>query len=177
MRISFEGKGGAFRVRMRFDQQRNRWLAVRIMLAVLAAQGAIVGLWATFAPHSWYTSFPGFGMQWVSPDGPYNHHLSGDVGAFFLALTAITIYALVLGGTNPARMAGVGWLVFGLPHFIYHVSHKPDAMGGADFWLSVIGAALLAVLGAAVLIVTPRGPQVPDPDPITFRIPNRRSRS
>ncbi|WP_433726362.1 hypothetical protein ACQP0C_32925 [Nocardia sp. CA-129566] len=175
MRITVDGKSGGLRVRMRFEQQRNRWLAVRIILGVLAFQGAIVGLWAVFAPHSWYTSFPGFGMQWISADGPYNHHLASDVGSFFLALTAVTLAALFLGGSALAQVAGLGWLVFGVPHLIYHVSHKPAEMGAGSFTLSIAGAVLIAVLGLALILITPRGPQLRDPDPITFRLPRRRT--
>ncbi|MFE9323904.1 hypothetical protein ACIHDR_21360 [Nocardia sp. NPDC052278] len=175
MRITVDRKSGGLRVRMRFEQQRNRWLAVRIMLGILAFQGAVVGLWAVLAPHSWYTSFPGFGMQWISADGPYNHHLASDVGSFFLALTAVTVAALFLGGSALAQVAGLGWLAFGLPHLIYHAFHKPADMGGASFTVSVIGAALIVALGLALILVTPRGPQLRDPAPITFQRPRRRT--
>ncbi|MFD0363925.1 hypothetical protein ACFQZZ_20940 [Nocardia sp. GCM10030253] len=177
MRISVEGKSGGVRVRMRFEQFRRRLLIVRIMLAILAVQGAIVGLWAVFAPHSWYTSFPGFGMHWISADGPYNHHLAGDVGAFFLALTAVTIAALVINGTAVARVAGLGWLTFALPHFVYHAFHKPAEMGAASFTISLLAAAALIILGLGCLIVPPRG-DIPmsDPAPMDIRFPRRRPR-
>ncbi|MET7767301.1 hypothetical protein [Nocardia sp. NPDC005366] len=173
MRISLEGKSGGIRVRMRFEQDRRRWLAVRIILGVLAFQGIVVGLWAVFAPHSWYSSFPGFGMHWVAVDGPYNHHLAADVGAFFLALGAVSLFALIRTGAATAWAAGIGWAVMALPHLIYHAFHKPEAMGTASFTLSLIAAAALLVLGVALLVVTPRGPRVIDPDPIDVRFPRR----
>ncbi|MGW4737787.1 hypothetical protein [Nocardia xishanensis] len=172
MRISVEGKSGGVRVRMRFEQHRHRWLAVRIMLGILTFQGAVVGLWAGLAPHSWYTSFPGFGMHWVAADGPYNHHLTGDVGAFFLALAAVSGFALRRGGSALAQAAGLGWLVFATPHVIYHAFHQPDAMSGVSFTLSLLAAAILLALGAACLLVTPA--QAPDPRPIEFHFPRRR---
>ncbi|MGY1872172.1 hypothetical protein [Nocardia gipuzkoensis] len=58
MRISVQGNSEGLRVRMRFAQYR-RLLLTRIVLAVLAVQGAVIGLWATLAPHSWYTAFRG----------------------------------------------------------------------------------------------------------------------
>ncbi|WP_069167491.1 hypothetical protein [Nocardia altamirensis] len=175
MRISVEGTQEGLRVRMRFEQYRRRLLATRIVLAVLAVQGAVVGLWATFAPHSWYTSFPGFGMQWISVDGPYNHHLAGDVGAFFLALTAVTIAALVLNGTAVARVAGIGWLTFSVPHVVYHAFHRPAEHGTVSFTISVVSAALLVALGLAAVLLPPRG-DIPltDPNPINVRFPRRR---
>lgn len=178
MRISLEGNSEGLRVRMRFEQYRRRLLATRIVLAVLAVQGAIVGLWATLAPHSWYTSFPGFGVQWVAADGPFNHHLTGDVGAFFLALTAVTIAALVVNGTTAARMAGVGWLTFAIPHFLYHALHKPAELDAGSFTASLIAAFLLVVGGLACVFVPPRGDlPLSDPQPITLRFPRRRPRA
>ncbi|WP_405161697.1 hypothetical protein OG203_36065 [Nocardia sp. NBC_01499] len=175
MRISVEGTQEGLRVRMRFEQYRRRLLITRIILAVLAVQGAVIGLWATIAPHSWYTSFPGFGMHWIAADGPYNHHLVADVGAFFLALTAVTIAALVLNTTAAARIAGIGWLVFSLPHFVYHAFHMPADMSGVSVVLSLIAAALLIALGIACLVLPPRG-DIPmsDPAPFHLRFPRRR---
>lgn len=175
MRISVEGTQEGLRVRMRFEQYRRRLLITRIVLAVLAVQGAVVGLWATIAPHSWYTSFPGFGMHWIAADGPYNHHLAGDVGAFFLALTAVTIAALVLNSTAAARMAGIGWLVFSVPHFVYHAFHRPMEMGGVSFAVSLIAAALLIALGLAGVLLPPRG-DIPLSDPAPVNVKFRRRR-
>ncbi|WP_280468652.1 hypothetical protein [Nocardia cyriacigeorgica] len=143
----------------------------------MAIQGLIVGAWATFAPHSWYTGFPGFGMRWVGVDGPYNHHLAGDVGAFFLALAAVTGAALYYSDSLLARVAGLGWLVFGVPHLIYHLFHQPAAMGAAEFVLSVIAAALLPILGLAAILVAPAERiQVRDPAPLHIRFRRRRKR-
>ncbi|WP_256670403.1 hypothetical protein [Nocardia cyriacigeorgica] len=177
MRISLHGDGDGIRVRMRLDVNRRRWLATRIILWILAIQGLIVGVWATLAPHSWYTSFPGLGMQWVGVDGPYNHHLAGDVGAFFLALAAVTGAALYYGDSLLSRVAGLGWLVFGVPHLIYHAFHKPAEMGGLSFTLSVVAAALLPILGLAVILVAPaERTQVRDPAPLNIRFRRRRDR-
>ncbi|MEU7632272.1 hypothetical protein AB0C34_20130 [Nocardia sp. NPDC049220] len=145
-----------------------------VILAILAVQGAIVGLWATVAPHSWYSSFPGFGTQWVAVDGPYNHHLAGDVGAFFLALTAVTIAALVVEGTTATRIAGIGWLTFGIPHFVYHAAHRPAALGATSFAVSLIGAFLLVVAGLFCVFAPPLGDVPRQSD---SRFPGRRPRA
>ncbi|MEV0250988.1 hypothetical protein AB0H76_30635 [Nocardia sp. NPDC050712] len=174
MRFRLEGDSGGVRVRMHFEQHRRRWLAVRIMLGILAFTGLTIGLWAVLAPQSWYNSFPGFGMHWVSVDGPYNHHLVGDVGGFFLALGAISAFALWRGGAALAQAAGIGWLVLSVPHTIYHVSHKPAELGSVSYTLSLLAVLALFGLGLACLLVPPRGAQVPDPEPIEFRFPRRR---
>lgn len=174
MRISLRGTGDGIRVHMRLEVNRRRWLALQIMLGVLAAQALIVGGWATFAPHSFYTSFPGFGMHWIAADGPYNHHLASDVGAFFLAVGAVSAAALWLRDSLLGRVAGLAWVVFGIPHLIYHSFHKPEAMGGASFTLSVIAALLLPALGLACILVAPRERNpVPEPGDFTVRFPRR----
>ncbi|WP_054813551.1 hypothetical protein [Nocardia arizonensis] len=177
MRISLEGNTGGVRVRMRYEQHRWRWLAVRIMLGILAVQGIVVGLWALFAPHSWYSDFPGFGMRWVGLDGPFNHHLAADVGAFFLALGAVSLFALLRGENVPARAAGIGWTVMALPHLIYHLAHRPAEMTTVSYVLSLIAAAALAALGLALIFVTPPVDRIADPDPIEFRFPRGRARN
>ncbi|WP_330182667.1 hypothetical protein OHB26_02785 [Nocardia sp. NBC_01503] len=174
MRISLHGTGDGIRVRVRLEVNRRRWLALQIMLAILALQGLIVGAWAVFAPHSWYTSFPGFGMRWVGMDGPYNHHLASDVGAFFLAMAAVTGVALWFMDSLLARAAGAGWLVFGIPHLLYHTFHRPEAMSTVSFTLSVIAAFALPALGVACVLVAPRERRpIPEPAPFTLRFPRR----
>ncbi|BDT84245.1 hypothetical protein GV791_02515 [Nocardia cyriacigeorgica] len=177
MRISIRGNGDGVRVRMRFEVNRRRWLIIRIILWVLTIQGIVVGAWAVVAPRSWYTSFPGLGMRWISADGPYNHHLAADVGAFFLALAAVTGAALYYGDSLLARVAGLGWVVFGVPHLIYHLVHKPAEMGAGSFVLSVIAAALLPILGLAAILVAPaERTQLRDPAPLNIRFRRRRER-
>jgi uncharacterized protein involved in response to NO len=100
-----------------------------------------------------------------------------DVGSFFLALTAVTIAALVLDRATAARMAGIGWLTFGVPHFLYHVLHKPAEMGAVSFAASLIAAFLLVVGGAVCVFAPPRGDlPLSDPQPVTVRFPRRRTR-
>ena len=71
----------------------SRW--IRIALGYLALVSLQVGVWAQFAPRSFYDHFPGFGMAWVRVDGPYNEHLIRDVGGLNLAIAALMITALI----------------------------------------------------------------------------------
>ncbi|MTJ65455.1 hypothetical protein [Nocardia seriolae] len=159
---------------MRLEINRRRWIALLIMLGVLTAAGVMPGLWAVVAPESFYNSFPGLGLHWVRADGPYNHHLVGDAGAFFLALAAITAAALYYRDSVIARIAGLAWLVFGVPHFIYHAFHRPDALSGFSFTLELLAALALPALGLAVLLVAPRERfPVPEPAPFTVKFPRR----
>lgn len=63
-----------------------RKAVLRTLLLALAVPAGAAGGWALFAPRSWYDSFPaGEGHTWIKALGPYNEHLSRDVGALFLA--------------------------------------------------------------------------------------------
>lgn len=53
----------------------------RVVLAVLALSAAQVGMWAEVDPAGWYQSFPWLGLRWLTVLGPYNEHLSRDIGA------------------------------------------------------------------------------------------------
>ncbi|MEC3957205.1 hypothetical protein VMT65_29520 [Nocardia sp. CDC153] len=174
MRISLRGTGDGVRVNFRLEINRRRWIALLTMLGVLTAIGLYSGLWAVVAPESFYNSFPGFGLHWVRADGPYNHHLAGDVGAFFLALAAISGAALYYRDSVIARVSGFGWLVFGVPHAIYHAFHRPETIGGFEFTLELLAVLLIPALGLAILLVAPRERfPVPEPAPFTLRFPRR----
>ncbi|MBF6172132.1 hypothetical protein [Nocardia blacklockiae] len=175
MRISVQRAGDNLRVRMRLDVNRRRWLVTTIGLWILAVVGAVTGLWAVLAPAAWFRAYPGLGLNWVAADGPFNHHLSADVGAFFLALAAVSGAALYYGDSLLARVAGLGWLVFGVPHLIYHAVHQPDGMSTGNYVFSLVAALLLPAVGAAVLFAAPRERiQLRDPAPFTIRLPGRK---
>jgi hypothetical protein len=126
-------------------------LATRAVLVLLALAGLLTGGWASFAPRSFYTDFPGVRRGYVAADGPFNEHLIRDVGAMFLALAALAVAALLVRGLLAARLAALAWVVFSVPHLTYHASHL-DMFEPADQWANVIGLSLLVLLPLAVLI-------------------------
>ena len=76
------------------EQMRDR--VVRVLLVLLAASSGLIGLWAAFAPRSFYDDFPGGGRHWVAADGPYNEHLVRDVGGLYVAMTVVAIVAAIV---------------------------------------------------------------------------------
>lgn len=121
----------------------------RVILALTAIPGLYVGVWAEFLPRSFYASFPGFGLHWISMNGAYDEHLLRDVGSFYLALTAASIAGIIARTATPGRVAGLGWAVFGVFHFAYHITHL---MGSAvDIAGNVISLGLSALLGIVLL--------------------------
>jgi hypothetical protein len=130
---------------------------VRIALALLAVVGLQVGLWAAFAPQSFYDDFPGAGRVWVSVDGPYNQHLIRDVGALNLALAVVAIVAFVTLSRAAVLAAGGAWLAYGVPHLVYHLRHL-DPLESADQVAVPVTLFLSVVLGAVVLWTGWRNP-------------------
>jgi hypothetical protein len=127
----------------------------RILLWATAAIGAYVGLWAAAFPASFYDAFPGFGRIWIAVDGPYNEHLIRDVGSLYLALSAATVFAAFARTLTAARAMGVAWVVFGVPHLIYHASHFAG-MPPIDVIGNIVGLGGSLLLGAALLLPGPR---------------------
>ncbi len=121
----------------------------RLSAAVLACTALLVGGWAAAAPSSFYAGFPLPGRHWVSLLGPYNEHLVRDVGGLYLALLVITGWAIARPSDQLLRMTGLAWVVFGVPHFAYHLRHLSmfpaiDQLGmAASLGGSVVLAALL----------------------------------
>jgi hypothetical protein len=129
---------------------------IRPMLVALAVVGVVTGLWAAFAPRGFYDDFPGGGRSWVSADGPYNEHLVRDFGALNLALTAVTIVALVTLARPAVVAAALAWLVFGVLHLVYHARHL-DVYDTGDKVSTMAALALGVALPLVVLVaVLPR---------------------
>jgi hypothetical protein len=131
-------------------RSRGTAVLVRVALALLALTGAVVGFWALLAPASFYTSFPGLGFTWVSEAGPYDEHLVRDVGALYVALLVVTVLALLRPASVRPWVAGLAWLVFGVPHLVFHAAHA-----GPGDAVEVTALALNVVL--AVIACLPAG--------------------
>jgi hypothetical protein len=124
--------------------------AQRVLLGILAVSGATVGAWAAFAPRAFYDKFPGLGQIWVAVDGPYNEHLVRDVGALNLALAVFSVCALVSLARSTVVAAALGWLVYGVPHFVYHARHL-GPFDGTDSVAVLASVASTSVLALVIL--------------------------
>jgi hypothetical protein len=133
---------------MRVSGRSKRGIAV-----VLAVSAADVGFWAEFAPRSFYCSFPLTGHPWVSALGPYNEHMTRDVGGLYLGLLVISAWAALRPRTESFSMAGAGWLAFSVPHFIYHVFHL-GVFGTADSVGNIVTLGGTVILAALLLLPT-----------------------
>lgn len=128
----------------------RRWL--RIALGYLALVSLEIGLWAQFAPRSFYDHFPGLGRAWVSVNGPYNEHLVRDVGALGLGITILLVAAAWTLSRPLLLAAGAAMTAAALPHTLYHLRHADVYDGTADKVASLGGLVLYTVLGGYVLV-------------------------
>ncbi|GAB2587611.1 hypothetical protein Aab01nite_49900 [Paractinoplanes abujensis] len=128
-------------------------------MLILAVSAAVAGVWAAAFPMSFYHDFPAPGRHWVSTLGPYSEHLVRDVGALYLALLVLSVWAWRRPTPEALRVTGGAWLIFNAIHFLWHMLHLEmfppiDKVGHA--------AALGGVLALSIVLllpdrVTPRG--------------------
>ena len=109
-----------------YGGRRRASRLLRAGLVYLAVAAAIPGVWALFAPESFFTDFPGSGFAWVELLPPYNEHLVRDVGAFYLGFAVLLFTAAVIMDARLTRVALSVWLVAAVPHFIFHLTHLDD---------------------------------------------------
>jgi hypothetical protein len=118
-------------------------------LGLLSLSALAVGAWALFLPRSFYEDFPSAGRAWVSALGPYNGHLLADVGAMYLALGVLLALAAVSLGRELVRASLVAWLVFAVPHLVFHAAnthHHPLVIDRAGNLISLGSVVVLPLI-------------------------------
>jgi len=123
----------------------------RTVLAITAAMGLFVGVWAAGFPQGFYDAFPGLGLMWISVDGPFNEHLIRDVGALYLAIASASIYAIFARSLAATRAVGIAWTVFGAPHLAYHLAHL-EGLAPIDIVGNVVSLGGSLLLGILLLL-------------------------
>jgi AhpD family alkylhydroperoxidase len=139
--------------------------AIRFLLAALGLPQVGIGLWALVAPHGFYDQFP-TGQGWVSALGPFDEHLVIDVGALFVAIGVLAILAAAWLRRPLVIAAAVAWLLFSVPHTIWHLTDLGPLSAGDAIanvvtlaWTIVAPLAVLALLRAPARV----GEGVPGP--------------
>ena len=133
-----------------------RETVLRIGLAVLAVPSVVIGIWAAFTPRSFYDDFPG-----LRPHVGRGRRArttstwsATSVSSTSLSLIIIVVRDLV---TLPVLVRAVlaGWLVYGVPHLVYHLRHmqplRRQRSGGS--WASL---AFVPILAVALLVIEVR---------------------
>lgn len=88
--------------------------------------------------------------------GPYNEHLTRDVGGLYLALFVMTAWSVLRPSEQIFRVAGWSWLVFNLVHLGFHLSHL--RMFGTGDKIGNVVALGGAVVLSALLVLPVRAP-------------------
>ena len=130
-------------------------IVTRVGLLILAFQGLLSGIWATATPRGYFDDFPGFGLSWVSPDGPYNEHLMRDYGALNLALGLVALAAAIWGARALVVTAAVAWIVYSVPHIVYHALNG-DPYDTSDH-VAIMASLFFAPIVAIVVLWSMRG--------------------
>jgi hypothetical protein len=133
----------------------------RSILWILNALGAFVGVWALFWPRAFYDTFPGLGFGAWAAEGPFNEHFVRDVGALYLALVAAGIFAALARRADAAVAVGIAWIVFSVPHLVYHLGHL-HGLAPIDAVAQPIALALTLVLAIPLVMPPRRGGQGAD---------------
>ncbi len=125
---------------------------LRAGLGILALLTGVTGCWALLAPVSFFTMFPLPNHPWVALLPPYNEHLTRDVGEFNLSFAFLFIWSIILCERRLIQVVLVAWLVYAVPHFIYHLSHL------SQFTIvdkvAQIGSLAIVILLPIVLLIT-----------------------
>lgn len=135
--------------RLAVASRRRLW--TRAVLILLTASAANIGVWAAFAPSSFYATWPGFGHAWVAMMPPYNEHLVRDVGDLYLGFTALLAWAALTLERRLTQVVLAAWLVASLPHTIFHLG-RLDGLAPADAIGQTLGLLLTIALPIVVLI-------------------------
>src|SRR5918994_2332280 len=135
----------------------GRRAIIRVGLLLLGLPQALIGLWALVAPRDWFETFPGAGHSWLPAYGAYNEHLATDVGGTFVAIGLVLVLAAVYLERRLVQVALIAYLVFEIPHFVYHLG-ADDRLSSGDQIASATTLALTVLLALALLALTRRRP-------------------
>jgi hypothetical protein len=123
---------------------------IRAGLIALGVIQAAIGLWALVDTHGWFSTFPGAGHHWLPAYGAYNAHLAVDVGATFTAIGVLMLLAAVWMELRLVQAALVTYLVYAVPHLIYHLG-ADDALPTGD-QIASDASLVLSVIAPLVLL-------------------------
>ena len=135
--------------------------AIRAALAGVGLIQVVDGLYALFAPVSFYEDFP-LGRGWVEALPAYSEHLVRDVGGLFLATGVILLAAAWTLQRRLVIVAAASFLLFSIPHAIYHFLNLGPYSTG-DAIANVLGLAATVVLPIWVLFELRRQGRAPVP--------------
>ncbi|BBY07296.1 hypothetical protein [Mycobacterium noviomagense] len=130
-------------------------LPLRAGLWALTLVQFAVGILATVTPRSFYDHVP-----WVDLAPPYAEHLMRDFGSMNLALAVVSLVAAITMDRLLVRTMLAAYVVFAIPHLIFHVTHHQHYGTGAAVGetTALVVAALLPLALLALTFTRPTPP-------------------
>ena len=138
------------------EAQQRTPATVLAGLWIMGLFGLYSGIQQQFLPRVFYDQFPGFGMTWVSPDGPFNEHLMRDLGGANLALTFLIFLAIARPTAYLVRGVAIAVLIAQVPHFVYHALHLDLLPNTVERVLQTASLAFILLVPILVLIASVR---------------------
>jgi hypothetical protein len=121
---------------------------LRVGIWLLTLVELAVGIVATLAPRAFYDDVP-----WVDLAPPYAEHLMRDYGAMNLALGLVFVVAAITMEQLMVRTALAAYLLFALPHLLFHLTHHQHYSTTAAITETTV-LVVAAVLPVALLALT-----------------------
>ena len=90
--------------------------------------------------------------------GPFDEHLVTDVGSLFVALGVVLAFAALSLRRGTVLAAATAWLIFSVPHFLWHVFNL-EPYGTADAVANTVTLGWTVVGGVLVLVLALRRPR------------------
>ncbi len=114
----------------------------------------VVALVATLAPRAFYDY-----VHWVDLIPPFSEHLMRDYGAMNLSLALVFVVAAVTMEGRMVRIALGAYLLFAIPHLIFHLTHLEHFTTGAAVRQTILlTVAVLLPVGLLILTSWPPRP-------------------
>jgi hypothetical protein len=107
-----------------------------------------VGMVATLTPREFYDHVP-----WVDLAPPYSEHLMRDYGAMNLALGLVFLVAAITMDRLMVRTALAAYVVFAIPHLLFHITHHQHYTATAAIG-ETTALAIAVLLPLALLALT-----------------------
>ena len=137
------------------------WLPWLYLLQQAINAASLGGLYALFAPRSFYDDFPA-GRGWVEALPAYNEHLVRDVGALFIATAIVLAAAAIWLDRRLVLVALVSFLAFSIPHTTYHLFNLGGISTG-DAVAEAVSLLFTVIAPLVLLVATLRAGRPPDP--------------
>jgi len=116
---------------------------VRTGLIILAIPTLVTGLWAVFAPASWYADYT-HGVAPPSAFGLYNEHFVQDLGSGYLGVGVVLVVAALITTPAVVTAATLGFTAFTAPHLVVHLVEGGELdIAGFAFTTGLLAGGLL----------------------------------